>query len=379
MTRPRFLPSCVAIIVVCACALTSLGLTVLFSASASLKGGADASLVKQVLGVFLAGGLALFVSRLDLDYLRKYAWWIGGALVFLLLLVVIPHIGTSANGSRRWLGHGAFKIQVAEFAKPAMVFVLAHYLALNQTHLGEFKRGYLYPLGIIGAFTALMMKEPDFGMTALTLAVGVAMLFFAGAKWRYLLPTVLFAVAGLALAVSLNPNRLARFTAFLHVQNNKSGLAYQLYQAEAGFAAGGVTGVGLGQGRQQYNYLPEAQNDCILAVIAEELGLPFTLGVLVLFGAIFTAGILHLRRAPNLFQSLLVLGAVLLVTLQAMINFASVTGVIPPKGMSLPFISAGLSNLLLMGILIGLLLNTQRGWGKAILPEKRRSLREVLA
>jgi cell division protein FtsW len=377
--RSRFFPGPVAVVVVCAIALTCLGLTILFSASTSLKGGPVPILAKQVAGVGMAVLLAAVISRLDLDYLRRYAWWIAGGVLLLLLLVVIPHVGISANGSRRWLGHGAVRLQVSEFAKIGLVFVLAHYLAANQTRLGEFWRGYAYPVGIIGAFAVLIMKEPDFGATALLVSVGLSMLFFAGAKWRYLICTFLLAVAALGIEVAHNPNRARRFTAFMDVEANKNGAAYQLYQAEAAFASGGARGVGLGQGRQQYNYLPEAQNDCILAVIGEELGLPFTLGVVALFGVMFAAGTAHLRRAPNRFQSLMVLGAILLIALQAAINVASVTGMIPTKGMSLPFISAGLSNLILMGILLGILINTQRTWGRAMMPDEARGMREVLA
>jgi cell division protein FtsW len=147
----------------------------------------------------------------------------------------------------------------------------------------------------------------------------------------------------------------------------------------AALAAGGIDGVGLGQGRQQLGYTPEAQNDFILSVIGEELGLPFTIGVVAVFGLIFVTGMVHLRRAPNLFHFLLVAGCLLLICLQAIVNIGVVTGVFPTKGMSLPFISAGLSNLLLMGLLLGVILNTQRTWGRAALPGHARSLREVLA
>lgn len=379
MARPRFTPPPVVWIVLGAVALTCLGLTVLFSASAALKAGPYATVGKQLAGVAGAAILAAVVSRLDLDYLRRYTAAIAAALLLLLLLVLVPHVGVSVNGSRRWLGHGALRLQVSEFAKLGMVFCLAHYVALNQTRIGDWKRGYLYPLGIIGGFAVLVLAEPDFGTAALIVGVGMAMLFFAGAKWRHLVPTVLAVVLIFAVALVHNPNRMRRFTAFRHVEANRTSSTYQLYQSEVAFAAGGTQGVGLGRGRQQYNYLPEAQNDYILGIIAEELGLPFTLGVLVLFAGMFAAGLLHLRRAPNLFSSLLVAGCLLLIALQAMINFASVTGVIPPKGMSLPFISAGLSNLLLMGLLIGVLLNTQRAWGRARLPDGARTMREVLA
>lgn len=367
------------VVLVCAVALTLLGLTVLFSASASLKQGPYYYLGKQLTGVAVASVLCFVTSRINLDYARRYAWWIGGVLLLLLLLVLVPHLGVRVNGSRRWLGHGAARLQVSEFAKLGMVFCLAHYLALNQSRIGEFRRGFLYPLAIIGAFGGLVLKEPDFGTAALTIAVGLILLFLAGAKWRYILPAVAGAALVFATAVMLNPNRLHRFTAYLDVEGNKEGGTYQLYQSLAAFAAGGESGAGLGQGRQQLDFLPEAQTDMIFPVVGEELGLGFTLGVVGLFAAIFAAGLLHLRRAPNLFHFLLTAGCLLLICLQAAINIGVVTGVLPTKGMPLPFLSAGLSNLLLMGLLLGVLLATQRMWGRAALPERMRSMREVLA
>lgn len=375
--RARFLPTPVGVIVLCSVALTLLGLTVLFSASAPMREGPYYYLSKQVAGVAAAVAAGFVASRLNLHFVRRYAWWIAGIMLLLLALVLVPHIGVTVNGSRRWLGRGAFRVQVSEFAKVAMVFSLAHYLAVNQTRLGEWRRGFLYPVGLVAAFTGLILREPDFGAAALTLAVGLILLFFAGARWRYL-----FIMGGLGAAVftvSLlhNANRLQRMTAYLNVDANKDAGTYQLYQAEAAFAAGGVDGVGLGQGRQQDHFLPEAHNDFIFSVVGEELGLPFTLGVDAAFGVIFIAGLVHLRRAPNLFQFLVAAGAVFLISLQAIINMGVVTGVLPTKGMSLPFISAGLSNLLLMGILVGLLVNTDLNWGRAALSSSGGVMREV--
>jgi cell division protein FtsW len=266
---------------------------------------------------------------------------------------------------------------VSEFAKLALVFCLAHYLAMNQTRLREFLRGYLIPLGIVGAFGGMILLEPDLGTAALVLAVGVTLLFLAGAKWRYILPTVALGALSFAGLVMLMPNRLRRFTAFLDVEANKQGGTYQLWQSLVAFAAGGTGGAGLGQGRQQANFLPEAHTDFIFAVVGEELGLWYTMGVVAIFTVIFAAGIAHLRRAPNLYHYLLAAGCLLLICLQALINIGVVTGVLPTKGMSLPFISAGLSNLLLMGLLLGVLINTARTWGRVVLPDHARSMREV--
>jgi len=377
--RLRFAVTPAAIIVVCGISLTLLGFTILFSATASDRHGPYFYLSKQIIGAVLAAALCFVMSRLNLDYVRRHAWWIGAAFLGLLVLVLIPHLGIAVNGSRRWLGYGPARLQVSEFAKIGLVFCLAHYLAQNQTRLGELKRGFLFPLAIIGAFAALVLREPDFGTSALMVAVGLVLLFLAGAKWRYILPTLAAVVTIFGVAVMLNPNRLRRTLAFLDVEGNKQGGTYQLYQALAAFAAGGTNGAGLGQGRQQLNFLPEAHTDFIFAVVGEELGLWVTLGVVAIFIVMFTAGLVHLRKAPNLFQFLLVTGSLLLMCLQAIINLGVVTGVFPTKGMSLPFISAGLSNLLLMGLLIGVILNTQRTWGRATLPGRARSLKEVLA
>ncbi len=375
----RFLPDPVVVIVVCAIGLTILGLTILFSASASFKQGPYFYLNKQLLGIGGAIALCITTVKVNLDQLRKYVWYILGALLFLLFLVLIPHIGIRVNGSRRWLGVGSLRVQISEFAKFGMVFCLAHYLALQQTKLKEWKLGFLYPAGIILFFSILIICEPDFGTTALVIAVGATLFFLAGAKWIYTVPSILLVLLAFVLLVMHNPNRQRRLLAYMDVEANKKAGTYQLYQSLAAFAAGGVNGEGLGQGRQQSNFLPEAHTDFILAVVGEELGLWYTGGIVGLYTIIFIAGYLHVRRAPNLFHFLLATGCVLLICYQAISNIGVVTGVFPTKGMSLPFISAGLSNLLLMGILLGVLINTSRNWSRTGLNEKKRHMQEVVA
>ncbi len=372
--HPNHLLNPATLIIVAALGLTILGLTILFSASAWFKQGPYYYLNKQVIGVLGAAAVCFVVSRVNLDYARRYAWWIAAILGVLLILILIPHIGIAVKGSRRWLGFGSVRLQVSEFAKFGLVFCLAHYLAINQSRIGEFKRGFLYPLAITGGFAVLVVRQPDFGTAALIMAVGLVLLFLAGARWRYILPTVTAVVGAFAVLVIYNPNRMRRMMEFLSEEKS-----YQLRQALAAYAAGGTEGTGLGQGRQQLSYLPEAHTDFIFSVIGEELGLAFTLGVVGLFTVILVCGLLHLRRAPNLFHFLLVGGCILLITVQAVINIGVVTGVFPTKGMSLPFISAGLSNLLLMGVLLGVIWNTHRTWGRAALPAEERRMQEVLA
>lgn len=349
----------VAVMLVCAAALCTLGLIAVFSATAYKSSG---FFWKQVLGLGLGVCAAWTIARLDLELCRRYIWLIAVGVVGLLLLVAIPHIGISVNGSRRWLGFGPIRFQVSELAKIGIVFVLAHYLALNQSMMENLKRGFILPLFIIGGIAGPIMLQPDFGTTALVSAVGVALLFLAGARWRYIVTSVTGIVVLFAVAVALNPNRLTRLTAFLDVEGNKQAGTYQVYQSFLGFAAGGLTGAGLGQGRQQVYFLPEAHTDFIFAVVGEELGLVVTLATVLTFLLFFVCGVLHLRRAPNQFQFLLVAGALLIVALQAIVNLGVVVGRLPTKGMSLPFVSAGMSNLVLMGIIVGLLINTSRAW-----------------
>ncbi|MDB6113451.1 MAG: cell cycle protein [Lacunisphaera sp.] len=361
---------------VCVVALVSIGLAVLFSASSPIKGGPYAYLYKQLIFLALAIGAGWVVAIADLEQLRKFAWVVAGLSLATLVVVLFTH---PVNGSRRWLGLGGLGLQMSEFAKLALVFSLAHYLAVNQSRLHDFWRGFVLPLAGIGVFVLLVIVEPDFGAAFLLGAIGLLLLFLAGARLKFLLPSIGLALFAFVVLVMHNPVRLQRITSFLNPEANRQGTGYQPWQAMLAFAAGGVDGVGLGNGRQQNAFLPEAHTDYIFAIMGEEMGLIFTLLTVGLFVTIFVAGLMHVRRAPNLFQFLLVTGCVLLITLQAIINFCVVTSLMPAKGMSLPFISAGGSNLLLMGLLVGVIINSARTWERPKPLVRRRSLTEVVA
>jgi len=365
-----------SVIVVCVVALVSIGLAVLFSASSPLKGGPYAFLYKQLIFLALAIGAGWLVAIADLEQLRKFAWVAAAVVLFALVLVLFTR---PVNGSHRWLGVGGLGLQISEFAKLALVFSLAHYLAVNQSRLHDFWRGFVLPLAWIGLFALLVIVEPDFGAALLLGAIGLILLFLAGARLKFLLPSIGLALLAFGLLVVANPVRLQRVLSFLNPDANRQGAGYQPWQALLAFAAGGVDGVGLGNGRQQNAFLPEAHTDYIFAILGEELGLIFTLLVVALFVTIFVAGLMHVRRAPNLFQFLLVTGSLLLICLQAIINLGVVTSLLPSKGMSLPFISAGGSNLLLMGLLVGIIINTARTWERPKPLVRRRALTEVVA
>ena len=352
-------------------ALTGLGLVTLFSASSAMYDDPTRLVRKQALWLacaLVAGALAYCVN---LDSLRRFVPWFGLGAAGLLALVLVPGIGTEVNGARRWLDFGFLRLQVSEVGKLGLLFALAHYLAANRRNLDSFGRGFLAPCGILGAFTVLVLLEPDFGTAFLFGAVGGLLLFLAGVRLRFLIPAGILALAAFGVAVYLDPVRLERVTSFLDVEGNRGAGTYQLWQGILAFGVGGVEGVGVGAGRQQMSFLPEAHTDFIFAIVGEELGLFFTAGTVLCFGAIFFVGLRQLRHAPNPYQYLVVAGALLFITLQALINLGVVTGCLPTKGMSLPFLSYGGSNLVLMFVLMGLVLNGFRNWGSAGLGKRR--------
>ena len=204
--------------------------------------------------------------------------------------------------------------------------------------------------------------QPDFGTCFLCGAVAATMMFQAGTSLRWLLPAVSLAILVFSILVYFDPHRIRRVTSFLDVEANANDSSFQLWQGMLAFGVGGVNGVGLGMARQQVHFLPEAHTDFILPVIGEELGLVYTLGIVLCFLVMYVGVSLRLLHAPRLYEYLLAMGALLFVSLQAIINIGVVTGSMPTKGMSLPFISYGGSNLMVTFIFVGLIINAFRRW-----------------
>lgn len=350
--------------------LLMVGLLALSSATQSFAGEAH-FFQRQLMWMGFATLAGVGAVSVEWERLRGLAPWVAMMTVSALLLVFVPGLGVEVKGARRWIDLGFMNVQPSEFAKLGMVFVLAHYLGENQRDLKQFVKGFLIPSAWIGGVSFLILLEPDFGTAFLCGVVGMAMLFLAGARLRYLVPSLLGAGTLFSVAVYLDPVRWARITSFLDVEGNKSDGAYQLWQSILAFGSGGFSGLGLGKGRQQLSFLPEAHTDFILAIIGEEMGLIVTVGIVLIFVGILIIGVGNLRKAPSLFQFALVCGALLLMVLQAFVNVGVVTGCLPTKGMSLPFISYGGSNLVLMFVLGGLMINAFRLWKRPPLKRAR--------
>ncbi len=367
------------IILVCVVSLTVFGVSVLFSASAHSASDPYHYIQRQLIWLVVAVAVGIFFSLVNLDGLKRFAWPALGVSLAGLVLVLIPGIGVEVNGARRWIDLGFMRLQVSEFAKLGLVFTLACYLGTHQRAIPRFWAGFVFPCLYIGLYAGLIFLEPDYGAAALCGAVGLTLLFLAGVRMSYLIPACIGALAAFAFAVFTNPLRRGRVMSFMDIEGNRGEGAYQLWQAILAFGAGGTEGVGLGNGRQQMAFLPEAHTDFIFAVIGEELGFFVTSGVLLLFMVLFLAGIFHLRRAPNMYQYLLVAGGLLLISVQALINMGVVTGCLPTKGLSLPFISYGGSNLVAMFAIVGVLVNTSLAWSKPPMRNTRRKLKEIAA
>lgn len=338
--------------------LTMIGLVMLFSAGA-VRGAQDL-LLKQIVWVFISIFVGMYASVVNLEWLRKRTFLIFGFCLLGLLLTLFPGIGVKVNGAQRWIGLGALRIQPAEFAKIGIVLILAKYFADQQREISNLLKGFLIPSLLIGSACGLIILQPDFGTCFLCGAVGATLMFQAGVGLRWLLPIAGLAVSAFSVLVYFDPVRIRRVTSFLDVEANANDSAYQLWQGMLAFGVGGLDGVGLGMGRQQMYFLPEAHTDFIFPVIGEELGLLMTFTILVAFLVMFFTVGMKLRHVSRMYEYLLAMGGLLFVVLQAIINMGVVTGCLPTKGMSLPFISYGGSNLVVTFIFVGLVINVMR-------------------
>jgi cell division protein FtsW len=343
-------------------ALLTTGVVMLFSTSALQASHGDPNYyLKRQLAWMVIGGVGC-VAAAAIPYQKLRGVCVSPLVICGLMLaaVLVPHVGIDSHGARRWLGYGGFRFQPSEFAKLALIIWLAHWLAKEKRWIDRFDRGFAIPMGVVGLFLLLVLKEPDFGSTALLALVAFAMMFVAGVRLRYLVPTILAGVGGFAMLVIHNATRARRLLAFLDLEKYKQTSGYQVWQAILAFGSGGINGLGLGNSRQKMFYLPEAHTDFIFPIIGEELGLVGTLAVLGCFAVLIACGVAISLKASDLYGQYLGLGVTLLLALQALINIGVVTAWLPTKGLPLPFISFGGSNLVMNLMAVGVLLSIFR-------------------
>ena len=343
--------------------LIALGLVMLFSTSAfAEESKSDMYFFVKRQGMWLCVGLvvAMVASFVDYHFWIKYWWAFFAAAALLLVLCFIPPIGQRINGSSRWINLGFGVVQPSELAKIASIFFLAWWFSRKDISFSAFTTGLAYPMGILSTLMGLIVLEVDIGNTALIGGTAVAVLFIAGAALRWLGTLICCGLGGIFVVAMNVSERQGRLLAFLHPEKYSLGEGLQQWQALIAFGSGGVDGLGLGEGRQKMLYLPYAHTDFIFPMIGEELGLYATLLTVLAYLLICLCGSLVASNAKDDVGRLLGIGAVIMITLQACVNIGVTTSLLPNKGMPLPFISYGGSNMVVCLFLIGLLVNIHR-------------------
>lgn len=368
------------ILCLCVAVLAVVGAVMVYSASfvmaqASDRCGHDAAfyLKRQILFLVLGASVAVWLTRVDYDLYRRRILWLVGVSLVLLLLVYVPGIRKTANGASRWINLRVFTFQPSELAK----FVLIAYAAWAIDRKGEEPkegiRAFLPMLLVMALFVAVILKEPDFGMSFVIASSFLAVLYLAGFPWRWLAGMMAAGAAGVVALVAAKPYRVARIQAFLDPFSQAQAAGYQVVQSLIAFSNGGLLGTGIGAGKQKLFYLPEIHTDYIISVIGEELGF---IGV-VLVGACFVTvtamGFRIARRARDPFGKYLAMGIATVIGLQALANMMVGLKMLPPKGMVLPFMSYGGSSLILHVAMVGILVNiSMKGADAVVAPADHR-------
>jgi cell division protein FtsW len=277
----------------------------------------------------------------------------------LLIMVFVPHIGMKAGGARRWLKLGVMTFQPSELVKLAMVIFLARYLSRPEYNPDDF-RCFVKPLVIMALFQAIFLKQPDFGATMSLFILTMGMLFIAGTRVRYIASLLVLALP-VVYKLAQEPYRLRRITSFLDPWKDSQGSGFQLVQSFISLGSGGISGLGLGESKQKLSYLPAKHTDFIFCLVGEELGLIGASVVIALFLVLFLRGVSIANRTQNRFHYYLAYGLTMMIAVQALVNFSVVTGMVPTKGLPLPFMSYGGSALLVNMAVIGLLLRISKG------------------
>ncbi|MEI7751205.1 MAG: putative lipid II flippase FtsW [Candidatus Omnitrophota bacterium] len=345
--------------------LVGIGIVMIYSASGVLAfdrhGNELFFLMRQGLYVIL-GTIGFFIaSALPTDFYKQNARAFMLLAIMLLMAVYLPVIGHSAGGARRWIHLGGFQFQPVEFAKLACCIYLADYIGrkIAVVQKGDV-RVFVPPLILIGFVCGLTLLEPDLGSVAFIVMMTSVILFVSGLQLRYVFGALAVLLPALYFLIIRVPYRLSRLEAYLNPWEDPQGSGFQIIQSFLAFASGGVHGVGLGQSTQKLFYLPSSHNDFILAVIGEELGLIGIMFVIALYILFFVCCIRMARKTDQPFEKLLITSITLLIVLQTVIHMMVATGLVPTKGLPLPFISYGGSSIVVNLIAVGILIAIDR-------------------
>ena len=342
-------------------ALLGFGIVMVYSASAILATDRFRDpyffLKKQCFWALLGFGVLWSVMAVDYRRWRPYVLPVLVVALALLVLVLVPPFGQAINGTRRWLRWGPVSFQPTELAKLALVLYLADFLTRRQAVIANFVRGVLPPLLVTGGVAGLVLLQPDLGSSVALVAVVLCMIFVAGARPQHMAAIGASAIPVIVLAVAGASYRLRRFLTFLDPWADPRGAGFQMIQSYLALGGGGVLGRGLGESKQKLFYLPEPHTDFIFAIVGEELGFVGAAVTVALFGLLLWRGIRIGLRVADPFGVHVALGVTAMLSTQALVNLGVVVGLLPTKGLPLPFVSFGGSSLLIAMAGVGLLLN----------------------
>lgn len=359
MGRKNAVFLCLAVI-----ALVTLGLVMLTSTSVWDDDVDGYSLVrKQAIWIILGVGGAVWISMVDYRKLAPYWIWLFVGACGLLVLCYVPGIGQEIKGESRWIKMpGMPQFQPSEMAKIVVIMALAAWYAHFQTEGRTFWKGFVWPCALLGIPSLLIFFEKDMGTAAALGAAGVAVMFAAGTRLWFLVPSAATVIGAATLVIMKNPERMGRVNALFDLESDKYRLGdgYQQLHGLYAFANGGISGAGLGNGIEKLGYLPEAHTDFIFPAIGEELGLWFTLGGVFCFVLIVIYGIAIAMNAKDIFGRLMAVGLTSIIVIPAMMNIGVCTAVLPNTGLPLPFISYGGTNLIFTLFAVGLLISIHR-------------------
>lgn len=317
--------------------------------------------VRQLLFAGLGCALALAAANVPVSWWYRSGWLLLALGMASLLLVLTP-LGKTVNGSTRWIPLGLFNVQVSEVAKLCLIAYLAGYVVRRREELVNTWWGFIKPVLVLGVASVLLVTQPDFGATVVLMAAALGMIFLSGVRLSRFMPLIAVCVVLGAVLIVTQPYRLKRVVSYLDPWQDQFNSGYQLTQSLIAFGRGEWTGVGLGNSIQKLFYLPEAHTDFIFAITAEEFGLVGSMVVLGLFTVMVLAGFAIARKSENQgmgFAACFAYGLTLLLGLQAMINMAVNTGLLPTKGLTLPLMSYGGSSLIVVCITIGILVRIE--------------------
>lgn len=344
--------------------LICIGLVMVYSASsiyASERYKDGFFFLKRHVSFLLIGALLTFLMMsLDYTLLRKYAKPMLLTAFVLLVLVLIPGVGREVSGARRWFRFKIISFQPSEFANLAVIIYIADFISRKAEEIKTFWKGFLPPMAVLGAVIILILLQPDLGTSVSLGVVVLIMLFVARVRLVYLFSLVLTSIPMLSVLILSAPYRRARIMAFLNPWADPKGTGFQIIQSQIALGSGGIFGVGLGHSKQKLFYLPAAHTDFILSIIGEEMGLIGTVGVIILFMLFLQQGVKVIKNAPDKFGFFVSIGLVSMICFKAVINIGVSCGLLPTKGLPLPFISYGGSSFIFDMVSVGILMNIAR-------------------